>query len=308
MYVPPDVAKREQRDSPFPEVIALNAAARRSRGEYIGRIDQDTLVGRHFLEVLFWLHEKRRLVTPLDRAMLLSNRKRVSVRFTTHSPSLWSVSQFVRRFHRFLPLMDPLPPHLFYQSYVGIWMLHRDVWFGCGGYDESFIYMDWQEVDFMLRLAPDYHLVDLGELTDHDLYHLDHGPARVPWSSQRNRKTNPVRDTYRLPPVRNPNGPDWGLNQYEIPLEPGVANAAADAAIQSPSMFRWPGFVLLALWTFLQVQIDNLIVWARPPFRKIGVIFEVTKGQPMAKWPRLLLDRWNLPQPEPAEGLKPERR
>lgn len=314
LYISPDVAKREQGDSPFPEVIALNAAARRAKGDYIGRIDQDTLVGKHFLEVLFWLYEGRRLVTPLDRAMLLSNRKRISVRFTKHSPSLWAVTQFVKKFSRFLPLMDPLPPHLFYQAYVGIWMLHRDVWASCGGYDESFIYMDWQEVDFMLRLSPECHLVNLGELTDHDMYHLDHGPARVPWSSQRNRKTNPVRDTARLPPVRNPNGADWGLNHYDIPLEPGVATAAVDTAIRNPSPLQGVGFVAFSIGTFLQVQFDNLIIWARPPFLKVGqkirVIFEVIDGQAVGRWPRLLRDRWNRPEPAvaPVEGLKPEKR
>src|SRR6185503_10669251 len=51
--VPPDVARAREGDSPFPEVLALNAAARRARGEYIGRIDQDTIVGARFLRWFF---------------------------------------------------------------------------------------------------------------------------------------------------------------------------------------------------------------------------------------------------------------
>ena len=51
--VPRPLARRLQRDSPFPEVLALNAAVRRARGAYVGRIDQDTLVGERFLRWFF---------------------------------------------------------------------------------------------------------------------------------------------------------------------------------------------------------------------------------------------------------------
>ena len=52
VHTPKEIAIIEQKDSKFPEVIALNAAARRASGEYIGRIDNDTVVGEEFLESL----------------------------------------------------------------------------------------------------------------------------------------------------------------------------------------------------------------------------------------------------------------
>jgi len=299
MLVPPEIARVEQKDSPFPEVLALNAGVRRANGEYIGRIDQDTLVGKHFLETFFWLHEKSRLLTPLRNTLLLSNRRRISVRFTRYSPSLWAVDRFVRRFKQSLPLMDPLPPHLFYQSYVGIWLLHRDVWYECGGYDERFIYMDWQEVDMILRLTPKYTLVNLGELTDHDLYHLDHGPARAAWSANRNRKTNPARDLDNRPEKLYPNGENWGLVQY--PLEVlHQENAPADA-FNSPR-FKWLSFAFLLMISGAQIAWDKLIflligmrwfLFASSTWKnRVRVVRGTVSGRPLLSWPGLLLTRW----------------
>ena len=50
VHTPIDIAIIEQKDSKFPEVIALNSAARRANGEYIGRIDNDTVVGEEFFQ------------------------------------------------------------------------------------------------------------------------------------------------------------------------------------------------------------------------------------------------------------------
>jgi hypothetical protein len=323
MYVPPEIAKAEQKDSPFPEVLALNAAARRAKGEYIGRIDQDTLVGKQFLETIFWMYEKPRLLVPLEKALFLSNRRRITVRFTSRSPSLWTVDRFVRWFKRFLPLMDPLPPHLFYQSYVGIWLLHRDLWYECGGYDERFIYMDWQEVDMILRLTPKYTLINLGELTDHDLYHLDHAKHRpwsfgryrktVPtlqnWSVSRNRRTNPVRNLENRPDVFYPNDEDWGLMEYRFELlPPRPAQPGREAGSRDLPPIRWLVFLLSIFITGAQTAADRLIVSlmsARTVLSTISSSFhsvwghrlrtawETVRTKPLTRWPRLLINRWS---------------
>jgi hypothetical protein len=306
LHIPPEIARVEQKDSPFPEVLALNAAARRAKGEYIGRIDQDTLVGKHFLKTWFWLYEKPRLLVPLEKALLLSNRRRISVRFTSLSPSFWAVDRYVRWFGKSLPIMNPLPPHLFYQSYVGIWLLHRDLWYECGGYDERFIYMDWQEVDMMLRLTK-YTLVNLGELTDHDLYHLDHGPARIAWSAQRNRKCNPSRDVDNRPEEDYPNDEKWGLMRYHLEVLPyPIDQEETQNRILYPSLFKRLIFVFQVLISGVQIAWDKMLdslesmgrsmrwsIFALSTWtNRARVVRETVSGRPLLSWPRLLLTRW----------------
>ena len=304
VHIPPETAKAEQKDSPFAEVLAINAAARRARGEYIGRIDQDTLVGKHFLEQLFWLHEKRRLLVPLDKAVLLSNRRRIPYRFAVFCPSFWVVDRYMRWFKRFMPLMEPRPPHRYYQSYIGILMFHRDLWAACGGYDQRFIYMDYMEFDIVLRLTKEFTFVNLGELVDHDFYHLDHGNPLEPWSANRNRKTNPVRSLDNLPEEINPTGDGWGLPQYPLEVQP----ARADSAEQFTMKAAWLTFFLLVFISSLRITVDGTIIGSRklrPLFLRIWWIFlapstwknrtqnvraKVT-GQPLISWPRLLMAR-----------------
>jgi hypothetical protein len=304
ILIPPELAQDLQRDSPFPEVLALNAAVRRARGMYIGRIDQDTLVGKHFLNTFFEMYESPRLPVPLDGALLLSNRRRIPYRLANRCPPSWAIERFIDRFGESLPLMNPLPPHLFYQSYVGMWLLHRDLWIECGGYDESFLYMDWQEVDMILRLTPKYTLINLGELTDHDLYHLDHGNPRQPWGSDRKRKTNPVRSREQPPPRQHPNGPDWGLNEY--PLQAMSALRPTHASNPSTSSLRYSQrftFALLLLTTRTQIEWDRIVTFSRQAVirplrfllslspvwtRRVRMARESVREQPLRNWPRSL--------------------
>jgi hypothetical protein len=91
---PPTIAQMVQKDSPFSDALALNTVARRAAGEYIGRIDQDTLVGERFLEYFFALYEGRqKLGTPLASAILFANQRMVPYRYIVRCPSLWAVRE-----------------------------------------------------------------------------------------------------------------------------------------------------------------------------------------------------------------------
>jgi hypothetical protein len=217
LNVPPALAKEKQRDSPFAEVYAINAAARRSRGEYIGRIDQDTLVGKYFLEWFFKAVDSSDAPFPLEKTAMISNRRRIPYDFGVHCPSFPILRKYLDLFRGLLPRMYPPPPERYWECYIGILLLHRDLWQAAGGYDESFIYYGHMEFDFFLRLFKQFPGVDLSDIVRCDFYHLDHISKWVV-RDELKRSTNPARSLENPPPVLCPNGDTWGLSDYEIPL------------------------------------------------------------------------------------------
>ena len=263
LTIPPGIARIEQKDSPFPEVLALNAAARRASGEYIGRIDQDTLVSRRFFETFFWLREKPRLLVPLDSAVMISNRRSIPYRFAVRRPSQRAVDRYLRWFGRFLPLTSSPPAHYFYHVYIGILLMHRDIWYACGGFDEQFIYMDYMELDMTLRLSTKYQVINFGELVDCAFYHLDHERPRVSRHVNRyERKTNPLRSLDDMPGEFSPNAAGWGLHDRPIDVVSAPPVQETPAGARRRPHTEWTMFVATSLLSTLQAAVDASIVGA----------------------------------------------
>jgi hypothetical protein len=264
LTIPPDVARAEQKDSPFPEVLALNAAVRRASGEYVGRIDQDTLVGRRFFEIFFWLREKQRLLVPLESTVMISNRRGIPYRFAVRRPSLWAVERYLDWRGNSLSLHDrPPQPEAcyFYLVFIGVYLMHRDIWEHCRGFDESFIYMDHMETDLTLRLSTGYHVIDLGAIVDHSFYHLDHEHPWVSRSRSRDhRNANPLRSLDEMPPEVVPNSATWGLARYPFELLPLAAGAQPVAESALARAMRRPAFLGLWLASSAQTLFDPFIL------------------------------------------------
>jgi hypothetical protein len=296
ILIPPEIARDLQKDSPFAEVLALNAAARRASGKFIGRIDQDTLVGRHFLEYFFGIYEgSQNLEIPLASALLFSNQRMVPYRFAVRCPSFWAVDKYIGLFRRFLKIeITSLLP--FFIHGVGIWLVHSDLWKECGGYDERMIYMNGMEVNMIARLMMKYKLVNLGKLVDYDFYHLEHYPPLVPRRSSTFRKVNPI-PYFTKPGMFNPNGSNWGLAQYAFEKLPCLLDkkpAGKDIYCQPP--LKWLSFFAMVTSTLVQITWDKLIelfsevkaTWRR----RAQVIRDEVRGQPLHIWPRHLASLW----------------
>ncbi|WP_337286879.1 hypothetical protein [Candidatus Methylomirabilis sp.] len=296
ILIPPGIARDLQQDSPFPEVLALNAAARRAGGEYIGRIDQDTLVGKRFLQYFFDLYEGRRqLDVPLTSALLFANVRMVPYRLSVRCPSFWTIDKYINCFWRFLKIQFT-SRITFYRYSVGIWLLHRDLWNACGGYDERMIYMNDMEVNMIERLMKNHKVVNLGKLVDYDFYHLEHYHPLAPRRSSTYRMVNPW-SPFAQPDICHPNGPDWGLVQYPfetLPCSPDRNKDETATLRQSP--LEWLFFILLMVSAGIQIASDKLIksvrmgnvVWRR----RTATAWETVRCEPLVRWPRLLISLW----------------
>ena len=305
ILIPPEIARPLQKDSPFPEVLALNAAARRARGAYIGRIDQDTLVGRRFLEVFFDVYEGRQKIeVPLERALLFSNVRLVPYRFAVRCPPIWAVEQFIERFGGMLRVeVNFNAPARFYNHSVGIWLLPHAIWHECGGYDEEMLYMNGMEIEMIDRLFQKYAIVNLGKVIRYDFYHLEHYHPFVPRRSSVYRKTNRyMRDAQKG--IFRPSGENWGLAQYSLCVEP----YASPHGVAAVPRREWGArdeltFSLLLLLVRMQIFCDILPAWCMKGAdfgkrslaiwrHRAKLVRDTIWGKPIGSWHRLLHELW----------------
>jgi len=300
IQIPPDVARVAQKDSPFPEVLALNVAARRARGEYIGRIDQDTLVGSRFLR---WFFEARDAGGApdlhIESAVLFANRRGVPYRFALQYPSLGDIGAFIRVFGGHLRVWkrNQFCPGEFWTSYVGILLLHRSLWQLAGGYDERLIYYNWMETDLILRLSGTREIVDLGRLTDYDFYHLEHYDPRLAWDARAHTRKNPDIDIRTPPGAVRPNRDDWGMRDVHLEILRGVADRSGpDSIARREAGIVRPAFVRLVFVTALGTFFDGftvalkrlLVVWGG----RAGRAWKAVRREPLVRWPALLIALW----------------
>jgi hypothetical protein len=231
VHVPPDIAKIEQKDSKFPEVIALNSAARRASGEYIGRIDNDTVVGAEFFRKFAELH----INNPTDEldlkdSFLFVERRSVPYRISRLSLPLSQISCFINTFRKFFKIESATDwGKEFWWSPVGIMMFHRDIWHACRGYDERLLYWGWMEGDLALRLGQKHQIVEFSKYVGYEFYHLEHYSNLVEYKDRNGAATPRKKNTIKLESLNfTENSYSWGLGSYDITLQPYSCNSIVE--------------------------------------------------------------------------------
>lgn len=214
IHIPNRLASTLQRDSAFGEVYALNVAARRSFGEYIGRIDQDTLVTGDFLTKFFNAYEgnsEERF--DLRNSYLFAARKQIPYSFVSKKPNLKDLHYYISSYGK-LNYSEELS-FCFWASPVGILMMHRDIWDDIGGYDERLIYYWFMDVDLATRLIKKYPVVNIGKEFGYHFFHLEHVKPSLNFRHS-HRKLNPPWSKSFDKPILNPNGVSWGLKEISL--------------------------------------------------------------------------------------------
>lgn len=293
--VPGGLAQELQRDSPFAEVIALNVAAKRARGSYIGRIDQDTLVGEPFLRTFFELLEGRsHFAVPMNTALLFANLRMVPYRLSVRCPDRATIERFLRWFGACLSPENARSRSAFYILAVGIWLLHRDLWNECGGYDERMIYMNGMETNMIRRLQRKYQVVDLGRMTGPEFFHLEHYHPWAARKSSTHRKVNPHLP-FSQPDSMNPNGDGWGLAGWELQIEP-TSRIAPIADQPGSRAAALTSFATIAA-TSLQVCADTVGIgvrdWKAMWSTRGSLAWNALRGERPVQWPRVLWNMWH---------------
>lgn len=213
LYVPKEEADRLQKDSPFAEVFPLNAAARRANGQYIGRIDQDTLVTKEFIEHFFLHYEGKDYGFDLRDSYLFVSRKQVPYSFTQKHPSLGDLEQFIYIYGSWSYSEEQKFCH--WASPVGILMMHKDMWYDVGGYDERLIYYWYMDIDLAARLLSKYPIINIGKVYGYHFFHLEHVKPGLKFRFS-HRKRNPDWAKSLNKSSLNPNGTNWGLASLDL--------------------------------------------------------------------------------------------
>ncbi len=220
LTVPPNIALPLQKDSPFSEVHAINAAARRAKGLLIGRIDQDTLPGDKFFDFLeenleeirrepnkkfYWCGRRR---IPPDA---LEECSRDPLKYLRKNAGKISF----RKKHHIAPHSEKIG-----RGSVGIFAIPRAVYSDLGGYDEKNIYFNRMEQEFIARLWKVCERENISDLIDCNFFHLTHKRIKrkcnVYEFSLFKKNFKAWSEKIKL----RPNKLDWGLGNFNLKLEP----------------------------------------------------------------------------------------
>ena len=155
-------------DTPFNEVKCINRGAKHSTGDFVGRIDQDTFVGKEFFD---WFNTDD---CTLDNFYFLEDKNQI----------IFTMIQYRLNWNISTPLVAKT---IWIETTVGILLVPTKVWIESRGYNEKNIFFNHMEHEFITRLNHKHTLINLGSKLSYPFYHLYHDRKDIK-GRRKNRK------------------------------------------------------------------------------------------------------------------------
>ena len=233
--VPKSIAVQVQKDTHFPDSIVVNTAIRRASGDFICPTGSDVVFTPACLNSLLCLLEGKYADLPLKNAFMTGGRRHIPNGIINRRLPLQEFENYLGRNAAYFPEERGGPGHL---APTNMMLMHRDLWHSSRAFDERFIYWGFNDIDITLRLSAQHDFIQLEHFGVNSL-HMEHWSKPRDYSPEKMfRKLNPVDN---LVPEFAPNGQDWGLGQFDIPLAKCEAPEPDVAATETPDETPWFG-------------------------------------------------------------------
>lgn len=190
VYVPKEITGRYPQ---FTDAVALNVALRHARGQWIGRIDQDTFPGGYFHR---WMKHVLFLREWFLTASCFSGRRDLPPGETNANDAAPVNQDGVR---------EGQP---FFRCAVGIVLSHCSTWNKVRGWDENRWARGHTEHDLFVRMMNCGPTLNIGLDLNWDFYHQWH---ERPEGKIENKPESPEECAERLRGIVSVNGENWGL-------------------------------------------------------------------------------------------------
>lgn len=212
VIVPPAVAKARNMQVSFFTTCAVNVGVRRAEGEFIMLADSDSMMTAPSLKALLETLDgtlpthfpKHELIYPIPR-------HQIPGAVAARRPNVAAWREILKRLmasrRKELPAGDCLG------GFSAAQLMHRDLWFEFGGYNER---LDrawgWSDNELMLRVTQKYNWMDLGYYGVF-AFHIEHFASTGNAHSRDPNSINKMLLTYDA----HPNDAGWGLAQQSLP-------------------------------------------------------------------------------------------
>lgn len=223
IIVPPQAAKARNMQVSFFTTCAVNVGVRRAAGDFIMLADSDSMMPLPSLKALLEvLDGTLKTVSPANELIYPIPRHQIPGAIAARRPNAAAWREILKRLmasrRKELPSADCLG------GFSAAQLMHRDLWFEFGGYNEK---LDrawgWSDNELMFRVTQKYNWMDVGYYGV-VAFHIEHFASTGNAHSRDPNSINKMLLSYDV----DQNAPTWGLADQTLPERTVHGNGAVD--------------------------------------------------------------------------------